>query len=614
MSGGGIRASSKFWADLVSGLAAANAPFDAILGFDIQNELHYDIGQAPLSAISGIVTTANGKSYNVSDPVARQAMMDDNLVNFINQVRSAIVQVDPTALVTVSFFPPKGPNSTKAFEDPIHQVIRTYPAICCSTADFIDLHAYLWGLTLPQLVQNYESAGLKTKPLVMFEYGALLSDQVSLEDAAGSLQKWQSDSCANGFSGWALWNWDVAFTVDSSYRPAIAGSDAVNNAMKPSTRPDPCTSGSFAGQNLAGSTTALASKEIAGSLAVNAIDGNPKTVWSAGAFAPQWLELKLPRPAIVSSIRLTTSQSPDGATDHKLYTRGHDGQLQLVSEFAALTKDNQVLTWTPQTPMAGVEAVRIETVTSPSWIAWREVDILSADPSLPAITFIGNGAVFDAAVTPGSWVSILGSGLAASSRAWDAADFSGSILPKKLDGVAVTFNGAPASLYYVSPSQINLQAPAMPTGQPVTVTVTRAAVQATASANVVSTANDPGLFSYFVSGVRYSAAVFTDGTILGDPSALPGTRSAKAGDHLAFYGTGFASSASGVLFDLPVALPDPVTCTIGGQKATVEYAGLVSPGLFQINVVMPNLAAGNYPVVIGYHGAITSLPPVVPVR
>jgi uncharacterized protein (TIGR03437 family) len=81
-------------------------------------------------------------------------------------------------------------------------------------------------------------------------------------------------------------------------------------------------------------------------------------------------------------------------------------------------------------------------------------------PTRPGIGGVtGVGAVSGMAQS-GSWVSIYGQNLSATTRSWNAADFSGNSLPTTLDGVTVTINGKVASVYYVSPVQLNVQAPA----------------------------------------------------------------------------------------------------------------------------------------------------------
>ncbi len=52
----------------------------------------------------------------------------------------------------------------------------------------------------------------------------------------------------------------------------------------------------------------------------------------------------------------------------------------------------------------------------------------------------------------------------------------------------------------------------------------------------------------------------------------------------------------GTLVPLPVI-------KIGGITATVQFAGLVAPGEFQFNVVVPaSLSAGDHPVTVNYQG------------
>ena len=47
-------------------------------------------------------------------------------------------------------------------------------------------------------------------------------------------------------------------------------------------------------------------------------------------------------------------------------------------------------------------------------------------------------------------------------------------------------------------------------------------------------------------------------------------------------------------------LLQPITATIGGQPATISFAGLTPGfvGLIQVNLVVPALAPGSYPLVL----------------
>lgn len=131
--------SVKFWRDFVQGLINKSAPIDAIFAYELDNEYFYNASKPPLTWTSGTITTANGKTYDMASQTSRQQMMDDGLVYFTDQMRAAILDLDPTALVTVGFFVPQGPNPTRIGDI---RVIEVYPAMANSTADFVDLHPY----------------------------------------------------------------------------------------------------------------------------------------------------------------------------------------------------------------------------------------------------------------------------------------------------------------------------------------------------------------------------------------------------------------------------------------------------------------------------------------
>ena len=100
--------------------------------------------------------------------------------------------------------------------------------------------------------------------------------------------------------------------------------------------------------------------------------------------------------------------------------------------------------------------------------------LLGTIQTAPSIATSGvvNGASFSSAITPGVFTAIFGSGLAATTRTWGPADFVNGKLPVQLDGVSVTIDGKAAYVYYVSPNQIDVIAPADATNGPVPVIVT----------------------------------------------------------------------------------------------------------------------------------------------
>jgi hypothetical protein len=236
LSPAGLKANQAFFKDFVSTLIGLNAPMDAIFSFELRNEMFFETDLPPLSLKEGTVTAANGQTYELSNAADKQRMVEDNLVYWIDQVRLSILQVDPTALVSVGFFHPQVPNRSRIGDT---RLAVAAPAIWNSQADFIDLHAYpAFELNLKQYVQNFGVNGMKTKPIVMGEFGGEVSRIPSVAAAARLFVKWQVESCGYGFDGWIFWTWNE--TEEPGFYNALQGDGQIEKALAPVTRPDPC--------------------------------------------------------------------------------------------------------------------------------------------------------------------------------------------------------------------------------------------------------------------------------------------------------------------------------------------------------------------------------------
>ncbi len=238
---GAVPDSVMFWHDFVQALIQKSAPMDVVFAYELDNEYFYDASAAPLTWTSGTITTANGQTYDMGSVTSRQQMMDDGLVYFNDQIRTAILAIDPTALVTIGFFVPQGPNPTR-FGD--NRVIDVYPAMANSTADFVDLHAYPIpnDLTLDQIVQNYgfvATGSQQQKPIVMAEFGGFLSEYATAANAASGLTTWQVQSCTYNFKGWLLWTWDT--DEQPELWNALSSGGVINLSLAPASRPNPCS-------------------------------------------------------------------------------------------------------------------------------------------------------------------------------------------------------------------------------------------------------------------------------------------------------------------------------------------------------------------------------------
>ena len=203
-------------------------------------------------------------------------------------------------------------------------------------------------------------------------------------------------------------------------------------------------------------------------------------------------------------------------------------------------------------------------------------------------------------IQPGEWVSIYGTNLADSTVSWNG-DF-----PTSLAGTSVTINGKAAYLSYVSPTQINLQAPNdMATGS-VPVVVTTAGGTAMSTVTLASIAPSFFLFdSKHVAGIiprSDGSGAYGGGTydILGPTGSSLGysTIAAKAGDIIELFGTGFGPTSpavpAGEAFSGAAATTNPVNILINNMNIASIFAGLSGAGLYQINVMIPpGLGSGD---------------------
>ena len=239
LTAGGLSANQKFWTDFINALILQSAPLDAILAYELRNELSFDSSQLPFTMSSGTVATANGKTYDMAVTASRQAMMDDNLVYFVDQNRTTIRLLDPTALVTVGFFQSQQPHPCR-YGDP--RIIQPYPAIANSSADFVDLHPYPnVELTMSEYADNFGMNGYNKQPVIMGEFGAFMNRYSSASDAAFGLQQWQYQSCAFNYAGWMVWTWDTGIQPDGALWNMIADSGRIEGVISPKFRTNPCS-------------------------------------------------------------------------------------------------------------------------------------------------------------------------------------------------------------------------------------------------------------------------------------------------------------------------------------------------------------------------------------
>jgi uncharacterized protein (TIGR03437 family) len=220
-----------------------------------------------------------------------------------------------------------------------------------------------------------------------------------------------------------------------------------------------------------------------------------------------------------------------------------------------------------------------------------------------------NGASFASGViAPGSLFSIFGEALAASNG------FAPSLpLPVSLNNVQVLINGTAVPLVFVSPGQINAQVPfTVPVGRANIELVRNGVRSVPVVVDVAQTL--PGIF--LVPPTNFGAIQNQSGRA--NTAADP----ARVGEAIVVYMTGLgavtnAPAPGAASPSNPLATTTlPVTASIGGRPATVEFAGLTPGfvGLGQVNIRVPALTTtGPLPLIVRVNN-VESTPVLVNTR
>ena len=106
-----------------------------------------------------------------------------------------------------------------------------------------------------------------------------------------------------------------------------------------------------------------------------AFDDSFSTIWNATAFIPQWIEVDLGSPQTVADIRLFTEQTPNGNTLHEIWIAGSSKVYTKLETFSGYTLDSQLLYFAYEPDLVGVQWVKVMTLSSPSWVAWQEIQV-----------------------------------------------------------------------------------------------------------------------------------------------------------------------------------------------------------------------------------------------
>jgi len=217
----------------------------------------------------------------------------------------------------------------------------------------------------------------------------------------------------------------------------------------------------------------------------------------------------------------------------------------------------------------------------------------AALPVVPQVAAVVNGANdASGAVSPGEIVTVWGTNMGPTPGVPLQISADGKSIGNTLGGVQVLFGGAPATLLYVSAGQINAIVPYAAAGASSTAVQVQYQGQTSAAVTVPVQAATPGIFSQDKTGLGPGAILNQDYSL--NASLSPAT----FGSVIQIFATGGGVTnppqTDGALAPVAEPLPRitalPVSVTIGGLAAKVDYAGAAPgyvAGLLQINAEVP---------------------------
>ncbi len=372
-------------------------------------------------------------------------------------------------------------------------------------------------------------------------------------------------------------------------------------------------------------------------------DGRGRITVTASNYSPnvkQMIRVRVEHPdAMRWGFQLTARLQGDQARQAGSFTAG--GEIRVVCaptggapcngnlEFAthnatsnsAGTREGRTweLEWTPPDTNAGPvvfhaagNAANGNNANSGDFIYTTSVSIAASTPGgpRPAIT---RGGVADAFnfqpnIAASTWLAIVGTNLAPSTQTWDN-EIRGQTLPTSLAGVSVRINNRPATIYYVSPTQVNALAPLDDSTGDVSVVVSTPSGDSEPLV-VRKQSSAPALYSPFAQNNRlFVTAAALDGTLIGKVGVDSRvTRAARPGETIQLFGTGFgatnpAAPTDRIVSGTPELTRKPVI-RIADTMATFPGNGnLVSAGIYQFNITVPaTLADGDHAIVAEVDG------------
>jgi uncharacterized protein (TIGR03437 family) len=248
-------------------------------------------------------------------------------------------------------------------------------------------------------------------------------------------------------------------------------------------------------------------------------------------------------------------------------------------------------------------------------LAWAQTSPTPALVSYTAVNVVNSASNTPDALAPNTIATVYGAGLSYSIQFGFVPNHTNGVLRTVLAGAQVYIGAISAPLYYVSPTQITFLVPTDLRPGDMDFFTTHDGL---AGPHVRVTLHDaaPGLYP---SGPGMIASTHADGTVI--TKANP----AHPGETVVLYGTGLGRTypelQTGLieLIAAPIRLLSELSVRVAGTPLdgqSIQYAGLTpgTPGLYQVNLVLPKQLAPDPEIRIAIGAQVSPAGMRLPVR
>ena len=179
----------------------------------------------------------------MDDVNSRQAMYDESMIYYINQIRPGATSIDPNAKVMLGMFTNYivGRSGNNGVTWSTGQDVRFPPSVInlanvANTLDVIDIHLYTYGQSMTTDLNSIEwsSCYKNTKPFLLGEFGASKNYYSSASDAATAMVSYRTSAYNEGFQGSLFWTWN---NCAQPFWTALEGSKNIRNILKSANPP-----------------------------------------------------------------------------------------------------------------------------------------------------------------------------------------------------------------------------------------------------------------------------------------------------------------------------------------------------------------------------------------